>query len=254
MEILKLFPEPLVYMKMPSYYDLTDACQSDISKLSKLLGKQKDIMAKEELIIKDKEDTYLFTRAKNTLENSERKLKELETKYEYELQNLKNKYESDVSKLNDLIKSKEEIIEQETSDKKTKTFKNAEAEAAILQGKIDAIKENPNNYRNGPQTQVPKNSVSSAESEDVSFKEMMEMDRELPKLTFITPSYQYQSERQSKLNGSSREDMPLYGHKIDTTIYGPVSTLPPRPKIPIKTVPKRVINASTNIYPDEVSE
>lgn len=38
------------------------------------------------------------------------------------------------------------------------------------------------------------------------------------------------------------------------TVYGAVSTLLPRPKIPVKMVPKRVINATTNVYPDEVSE
>lgn len=253
---------------MPSYYDLTDACQSDISKLSKLLGKQKDIMAKEELVMKDMDDTYLCIRAKTILENSERKLKEIETKYEYDLQKLKDKHDSDVAQLKDLIKSKEEMIDQQTGNKKTRTYKNAEAEATILQGKIDAMKENTNNYRNIPQappkkSEAPKISEPTPEptpepspepADILSYKEMMALEEREPKLTFLTHTSQYQSERQSKLPLSMREDMPFLSQKLDSTIYGPVSTLPPRPKIGVKVVPKRVINANTNVYPDTVLE
>jgi hypothetical protein len=39
-----------------------------------------------------------------------------------------------------------------------------------------------------------------------------------------------------------------------STVYGPVSTLPPRSKIGVKVVPKKVINANTNVYPDTVLE
>jgi chromosome segregation ATPase len=259
--------------------DLTEAAQKNITHLRTKVKVQKDMINKENEVIGQKGDTYTCKRAKNTLESAERKISDGETNYENELAEIERDYQSSKASLlkkhNAYMEKQKSIIEQQLQiiDKETKgkshTIIRCEVEIKSLEAEIQTFLDNDSNYLGGrKQISKPPPKISepttepttepapepSTESDILSYKEMMSLEERLPKLTYMTPSYQYQSERQAKLPLSMREDMPYYGQKLDSTIYGPVSTLPPRPKIGVKVVPKKVINANTNVYPDTVLE
>ena len=122
------------------------------------------------------------------------------------------------------LRDAEEKLQNEIATK-SRSQVAAETEIEKLQKELKQLMENN-------KVEAPKAAPKISE-----WDQTMKEEQELEAMRAARPSY------------TINHNIP----KTDT-VYGAVSTLLPRPKIPVKTVPKRVINASTNIYPDEVSE
>jgi hypothetical protein len=130
-----------------AYWYLSDTAQKEVSRLSTLINKQKDIIKREQAVQNNKGDTYICKRAKVVLEATELKitiaedeykrcLKELERKYEEDKKTLKLDLEAYISKCESKMNVQQSIINDE-ANRKSDTVIRAEAEIESLEKKLE---------------------------------------------------------------------------------------------------------------------
>jgi hypothetical protein len=149
-----------------AYWFLSDSAQKEVSRLSTLINKQKDIIKREQAVQSNKGDTYICKRAKVVLEATELKitiaedeyknrLKEIERKHEEDKKTLKLDLEGYISKCENKMSVQQSIINDE-SNRKSDTVIRAEAEIDSLQKKLENFMKshtNPSRNLEQPPTQ-----------------------------------------------------------------------------------------------------
>lgn len=229
-----------------NFNNLTEAAQKTISHLKSKVKVQNVIIDKEKEVISQKGDTYVCKRAKKTLESAERKLTNAETDYETSLAELDKQYKLDKESL---LKTHKAYLEKQQftitqqldiingeSTSKTPTIIRCEVEIKSLEAEIKSILDNESYYTTStstPLTQAPK--ISEAPKICSEWEQMMKDEKELEALRAARPSY-----------------IVDFSIPKTDTVYGAVSTLPPKTKRPVKSV--KIINSATNLYSDEVEE
>jgi len=123
------------------------------------------------------------------------------------------------------LRDAEEKLQNELSTK-SRTQVSAETELEKLQKELKQLMES---------NEAPK--ISDAAPKISEWDQTMKEEQELQAMRAARPSYTVD-----------------YTIPKTDTVYGAVSSLPPPPKKPVKMVPKKVINATTNVYPDEIEE
>lgn len=205
-----------------SYLDLPEKAQQMIEKLVSKKKAQEGIIRKEKDVIAQRGETYLSKRAKNVLKSTEEKLRNAEAVYKAQLENYKA-----------IIEEKTAIIYNETHTR-TPTIIRAEVEIQSLDEEIAKIRNiNEQQVQSTPLTQAPK--ISEAPKICSEWEQMMKDEKELEALRAARPSY-----------------IVDFSIPKTDTVYGAVSTLPPKTKRPVKSV--KIINSATNLYSDEVEE
>jgi len=110
-----------------AYWFLSEKGQKEVSRLSTLISRQRDIIKTEEAVQSQKGDTYICKRAKVTLEM-----------YDVKLRNAEDEYKKLIAKYEACIALQEQIIYEETH-KKSPTTIRAETEIESLQRRLDAF-------------------------------------------------------------------------------------------------------------------
>jgi hypothetical protein len=108
-----------------AYWFLSENAQKEVSRLSTLINKQKNIIKTEEAIQNQKGDSYICKRAKISLEM-----------YDVKLRNAEDEYKRTIAKYESCIAIQEQIIHDETHKKTPNTIR-AETEIETLQKKLE---------------------------------------------------------------------------------------------------------------------
>lgn len=232
-------------MTTPGFWELTEKAQGEITRLQGLISNQRAVIAREEAVQSQKGDTYICTRAKNSLESHSRKLENVEVDYKRELEQLEMRYRQDKALLEKnykdseakhsaAIQTQEAIIHSEMT-RKTATVIRAETDIATLQQKIDAIRNNQGNFPAVPKpiqpplTQAPSVPEVSAEpdDDDNGFRAFMTLDFNKPEkpLAFIDNNYSYCTTKEANEINKGLQGLVPAATSYDSNIYGPVSDL-----------------------------
>jgi len=235
-------------MSTSNFWDLTEKSQSEVSRFQGLISKQKEVIKREEAVQSQKGETYICTRAKNSLESHSKKLENAEVDYKRELEKLEIQYRQDKANLeksfrdneykhSNAIKIQEDIIHAEMT-KKTPTIIRAETEIASLQEKVDRILANPKNFVNQPQetrtqplTQTPEPVEVTEATEDDMLRAFREPILPEKPLNFITNSFSYCTVSEAKEINKGMQGLIPAGTAYDTNIYGAVSKLEGKKKV-----------------------
>jgi len=157
-----------------AYWFLSENAQKEVSRLSTLINKQKDIIKREQAVQNNKGDTYICKRAKCVLEATElkitiaedeykRSLKELERKHEEDKKTLKLDLEAYISKCENKMSVQQSIINDETN-RKSDTVIRAEAEIDSIQKKLEAFMKSQTN--SSPSGNSEKGATQKSEKEE----------------------------------------------------------------------------------------
>jgi hypothetical protein len=171
-----------------AYWFLSEKSQKEVSRLSSLISRQRDIIKTEEAIQSQKGDTYICKRAKISLEM-----------YDLKLKNAEDEYKKLISKYESCIALQEQIIHEETH-KKSPTTIRAETEIESLEKKLENFMKSqtasqpPMETLNPPHTQIEMcvgGSEEFPEGDLSDWKQLQKMEERLALLRVGRPPTNY---------------------------------------------------------------